>query len=130
MTSTFDAPDPVSNDGDPIPDWVQDMAEEFEDTHARQTGAAPAGLGWREPVSDGTRGEPAAAAVARTSTSRSWPGPACSGSPTTDAGQGAGPTQHAYIVMDNDYAESPDPVETLQTPPRTSTTTCSSTPTT
>ncbi len=117
VTSSFDAPSLASNDGDPIPDWVQDMAEEFEFAHARETGAGPAGLGWREPVSDGGLGEPGGSgASGRTDIYvQELSGTGVLGFATTDAGQ-PGPTQHAYIVMDNDYEDggAGDPLETLQ----------------
>jgi hypothetical protein len=115
VTSTADAPSLASNDGDGIPDYVQDMADEFEFAHARETGPGPAGLGWREPVSDGSRGEPAGSGTTgRTDIYLSeLAGTSVLGFATTDAGQ-PGATQFAYVVMDDDYAGRPSPLETLQ----------------
>ncbi len=106
VTSGPDAPSLSSGDGDGVSDYVQDMADEFELAHARETGAPPAGLGWQEPVSDGSRGEPGGSATTgRTDVYlKELAGRGILGYASTDSGQ-PGATQYAYVVMDDNYTD-------------------------
>jgi len=96
VTSTDDAPSLTDADADSIPDYVELMAQEFEYVRSVENGANQ--MGWRPPVSDGTRG----------------------GNSKTDvyikqlgdqgifgyaATEGSGQTRSAYQVMDDDYSE-------------------------
>lgn len=63
VKTTEDAPDTTDAkkaDGTPgtnqIPDFVDLMLREFETVGRKENSPAPTGLGWRDPVSDGTKG--------------------------------------------------------------------------
>lgn len=99
VTSTPDKPSSSDADGDGFPNYVENMAAQFELVYSTENGPESAGkLGWAPPKSDGTRG----------------------GNAKTDVyiaqigDEGifgyAAPEQNAvssfaYLVMDNDYAE-------------------------
>ncbi|MEA2466521.1 MAG: hypothetical protein QOJ57_647, partial [Thermoleophilaceae bacterium] len=56
VTSTDDAPELADSDSDGVPDTVERTASRFEQVRARENGAPPEGLGWREPKPDGGLG--------------------------------------------------------------------------
>lgn len=56
VESTSDAPDLSDSDGDGVPTYVEDAAAAFELSRFRQHAAVPAGLEWRLPKGDGSRG--------------------------------------------------------------------------
>lgn len=56
VETTDDAPDLTDSDGNGVPNYVEAAAGAFELSRFRQHAAAPDGLAWRLPKSDGTRG--------------------------------------------------------------------------
>lgn len=103
VTSTADAPSLTNSNADPAPDYVEQMAAEFEFVYSIENGDAQ--LDWNDPPSDGTRG-----GDARTDVYIAQIGDqGIYGYAATDPGQ-SGNSQFAYQVMDDDYVEfSPTP---------------------
>lgn len=96
VTSTDDAPSLTDADSDSIPDYVELMAQEFEYVRSVENGADQ--MGWRPPVSDGTRG-----GNAKTDVYIKQLGD--QGIFGYAATEGSGQTSSAYQVMDDDYSE-------------------------
>ena len=90
-----DVPPLESNDGDAIPDYVQTMAQVFENVHAVEVGQ----MGWRPPPSDGSRGGDGRVDVyiQQIGDEGNF------GYAAVDAGQTSN-SQASYLVMDNDYS--------------------------
>jgi hypothetical protein len=99
VTSTADAPALTDSDADGFPNYVENMAGQFEFVHSLEHGSeAAGGLAWTTPKSDGSRG----------------------GNGKTDvyiaqigdeglfgyaAPEQGSVSSYAYLVMDDDYAE-------------------------
>ena len=96
VTSTDDAPSLTDADSDSIPDYVELMAQEFEYVRSVENGADQ--MGWRAPVSDGTRGGNAKTDVYI----KQLGDQGIFGYASTE---GSGQTRSAYQVMDDDYSE-------------------------
>src|SRR6476661_5622265 len=95
VDSTADAP--------PSMNYVQTMSQVFENVYDVENGQ----LGWRAPVSDGSRGCPGAAPDCMNKTDvyiKNVGGQGVYGYSAPDPGQGTTLSQHAYLVMDNDYS--------------------------
>jgi hypothetical protein len=106
-----DLPPPASNDGDDIPDYVQTMAQVFENVHAVEN----VNMGWRPPTSDGTRGGEADKVDVYL---KQLGDQGIFGYATPDPGQ-SGNSQSAYLVMDNDFSSAeyqryPTPLPPMQ----------------
>ena len=101
VDTTADAPPAVSNDGDQIPDYVQTMSQVFE--HVYQTENVQ--LGWRVPNGDGTTGGDLNKVDVYI---KDVGGQGIFGYSTPDPGQ-VGTSQHAYLVMDNDFSHAQFP---------------------
>lgn len=100
VTSTADAPSLEDADANGLPDYVETMAGEFETAYAVENGT----LGWRTPVPDGALG-----GDARTDVYIKQLGDqGLFGYAAADPGQ-AGLRRHAFLVMDDDYAQSEFP---------------------
>lgn len=56
VTEGADAPPPLDEDGDDVPDYVRRVADAAGSSLAAQTAALPLGLGWPQPVGDGELG--------------------------------------------------------------------------
>ena len=96
VTSTADAPSLAgSTPNNPVPDYVKNMANEFEYVHSVENGA----LGWDEPKSDGVKGT----GLAMTDVYIAQIGD--EGIYGYAASEENSVSSHAYLVMDNDYAE-------------------------
>jgi hypothetical protein len=96
-----DVPPLASADGDAIPDYVQTMSQVFENVHAVENGA----MGWREPISDGTRGGETDKVDVYV---KQLGDQGIFGYATPDPGQ-SGNSQAAYLVMDNDFSAAEYP---------------------
>src|SRR4051794_402148 len=108
VTTTADAPDLTDGDTDGVPDYVEQMAAEFEFVRTRENGD----LGWRAPVGDGTRGEPAGGGADRLDVYvAELAGSGALGYAATDAGQaGDQHVKSGYMVMDDNYTDTPGKV--------------------
>ncbi|MFL5779820.1 MAG: Ig-like domain-containing protein [Thermoleophilaceae bacterium] len=93
-----DAPPSYSSLGDGVPDYIRTMSEVFEHVHAVENGQ----LGWREPRSDGGQGGDYGKVDVYV---KDVGGRGIYGYSAPDPGQG-GNSQHAYLVMDNDYSQA------------------------
>ena len=105
VTSTADAPSLAGST--PVPDYVKNMANEFEFVHSVENGA----LGWDEPKSDGVKG----IGLAMTDVYIAQIGD--EGNYGYAAAEEDSVSSHAYLVMDNDYAElsgSGAPIDALR----------------
>jgi hypothetical protein len=93
-----DAPPPFSSQLDGVPDYIRTMSQVFEHVHAVENGQ----LGWRAPRSDGrTGGQDDKVDVYV----KDVGGRGIFGYSAPDPGQ-RGNSQHAYLVMDNDYSHA------------------------
>src|SRR3954451_3713461 len=98
--STADAP--------PSFGYVQTMSSVFEQVYAVEN----AQLGWKPPKSDGAAGCPSRAATCMNKTDvyiKDLGGQGIYGYSAPDPDQGRSLTQHAYLVMDNDYSAAQFP---------------------
>ncbi|HKP91339.1 MAG TPA: Ig-like domain-containing protein [Thermoleophilaceae bacterium] len=93
-----DAPPAVSSGGDGVPDYIRTMSQVFEQVHAVENGR----LGWRAPRSDGRTGGQGDRVDVYIKDVGSQ---GIFGYSAPDPGQ-HGNSQHAYLVMDNDYSRS------------------------
>lgn len=100
VTTTADAPSLSDADSSGVPDYVETMANEFETSYTVENGQ----LGWRAPVPDGTRGGNALTDVYIKQIGNQG----LFGYAAADPGQ-AGAQRQAFLVMDNDYAQSEFP---------------------
>jgi hypothetical protein len=100
VSSTADAPSLEDAGGNGVPDYVETMANEFETAHAVENGQ----LGWRLPVPDGARGGNALTDVYIKQIGNQG----LFGYAAADPNQ-AGAQRHAFLVMDNDYAQAEFP---------------------
>jgi hypothetical protein len=108
VDSTDDAPSLTDSDGDAVPDYVETMSGVFENVYAVENGQ----LGWRAPNADG-----AAGGDGRTDVYIKQLGPSrIFGYSAPDPGQRTN-SQHAYLVMDNDYRQSEYPRYANPLPP-------------
>lgn len=96
-----DRPPPASNDGDTIPDYVQTMSRVFE--HVYQVENVE--MGWRAPVSDGTRGGDVNKVDVYI---KELGDQSIFGYSTPDPGQ-TSTSQASYLVMDNDFSHAEYP---------------------
>ena len=96
VDSTDDAPDPTDSDGDGVPNYIETMATEFENVHAVEHGQ----LGWRTPPPDGGLGGNGVTDVyvKQLGDQRIF------GYAAPDPQQDTN-LQHAFLVLDNDYAD-------------------------
>ena len=102
VDTTADAPDLRDGDGDQVPDYVETMSSVFEEVYAFENGR----YGWRTPQSDGTRGCPPGAPDCADRTDvyiKDVGGRGVYGYAAPDPGQRSF-SQHAFLVMDNDYS--------------------------
>ena len=105
VETTPDAPDldddNGTDDGDGVPDVVEEALASAEDSFAVENTA----LGWAEPLSDGARGGggPGLTDVYLLET-----GGAYFGYASPDEGQGGAVSRYAYLVLDEDMAEFVD----------------------
>ena len=108
VTSTADAPSLVDADDSGFPDYIEQLADVFEESYAIEN--TTDGLWWREPISDGELGG---------CTSDGWEGRTdvyvknvgalgLYGYAAPDPGQDE-QTQHAFLVMDDDYSAAEFP---------------------
>src|SRR3954451_5307152 len=106
-------------DAPPSFGYVQTMSQVFEQVYDVENNQ----LGWRPPASDGARGCPGSAPDCMNKTDvyiKNVGGQGVYGYSAPDPGQGQTLSQHAYLVMDNDYsaAEFPkyggNPVEPME----------------
>jgi hypothetical protein len=96
-----DAPPPYSSQLDGVPDYIRTMSQVFEHVHAVENGQ----LGWRAPRSDGrTGGQDDKVDVYV----KDVGGESIFGYSAPDPDQ-RGNSQHAYLVMDNDYSHAQFP---------------------
>jgi hypothetical protein len=111
VDSTADAPPSIA--------YVQTMSQVFENVYSVENGQ----LGWRAPTSDGSSGCPGRAADCMNKTDvyiKNVGGQGVYGYSAPDPGQGRTLSQHAYLVMDNDFsaAEFPkyggDPLQPME----------------
>lgn len=93
VTSTEDAPSLLDADSDSIPDYIEVMAQEFEYVRSIENGADQ--MGWRPPLSDGSRGGNSKTDVYIAQLGDQG----IFGYAATESGGSA------YQVMDNDYSE-------------------------
>jgi hypothetical protein len=101
VSTTADAPPPADANSDGVPDYVATLSEVMEHVHDVENGE----LGWREPVGDGTRGDD----VDKTDVYLKELGDqGIFGYSTPDPNQ-KGNSQFAYLVLDNDFAQSEFP---------------------
>jgi Family of unknown function (DUF6055) len=99
VASTLDAPDPVDGNGNGVPDYVEQVSAVAETVYATENGS----LGWRPPVSDGTRG-----GDSRVDIYLSQLRGEIFGYSAPDLGQ-SGRSQFAYLVVDDDYSAAEFP---------------------
>jgi hypothetical protein len=95
VDSTADAPQSIG--------YVQTMSQVFEQVYETENNQ----LGWRPPTSDGARGCPGSAPDCMNKTDvyiKNVGGQGVYGYSAPDPGQGQTLSQHAYLVMDNDYS--------------------------
>lgn len=95
-------------DAPPSPSYVQTMSQVFENVYEVENNQ----LGWRAPTSDGARGCPGSAPDCMNKTDvyiKNVGGQGVYGYSAPDPGQGQTLSQHAYLVMDNDYSASEFP---------------------
>ena len=105
VTSTPDAPSPTNSNADPAPDYVENMASEFEYVRSIENGATE--MAWRPPPSDyGQGGDD------RTDVYIKQLGPRIYGYSAPEDYQSS---SYGYVVMDDDYAEfgGPNPPRNL-----------------
>ena len=101
VSATADAPPSADSDHDLVPDYVETMADVFENVHQVENGE----MAWREPVGDGTRGGD----VDKTDVYIKQLGDqGIFGYSTPDPNQ-KGSSQFAYLVLDNDFRQSEFP---------------------
>jgi hypothetical protein len=98
VDSGVDAPPSYSSLADGVPDYIRTMSQVFEHVHAIENGQ----LGWREPRSDGGLGGQYGKVDVYV---KDVGGQRIYGYSAPDPGQG-GNSQHAYLVMDNDYSQA------------------------
>jgi hypothetical protein len=96
-----DVPPLASNDGDDIPDFVQQMSGVFENVYNVENGQ----MNWRPPTSDGTRGGDLNKVDVYL---KQLGDQGIFGYSTPDPGQD-GNSQSAYLVMDNDFSQAEYP---------------------
>ncbi len=95
VDSTADAPPSMS--------YVQTMSDVFEHVYDVENNQ----LGWRPPTPDGAQGCPGSAPYCMNKTDvyiKNVGGQGVYGYSAPDPGQGTSLSQHAYLVMDNDYS--------------------------
>jgi hypothetical protein len=92
-----------TSDGDRIPDYVENVLA----TAATSFAAENTALGWAEPLGDGKRG--GGPGVNRTDAYLLELDGGYFGYAAPDPGQGGVPHKHAYLVLDNNYAEFAEP---------------------
>ena len=97
----IDAPPLASTLGDGVPDYIRTMDQVFEHAHAVENGQ----WGWREPRSDGRTGSGDDKVDVYV---KDVGDEGIFGYSAPDPGQD-GVSQHAYLVMDNDYAQAQFP---------------------
>ncbi|MEA2427628.1 MAG: hypothetical protein QOF37_1256 [Thermoleophilaceae bacterium] len=101
--TTNDAPPLTRSNGNLWPDYVESMDTIFEHVYDVENSQ----LGWRAPKPDGAKGCPGAAASCMNRTDvyiADLGGQGIYGYSAPDPGQGQSLSQHAYLVMDNDYS--------------------------
>jgi hypothetical protein len=96
-----DAPPPLSSSGDGVPDYIRTMSQVFEHVRAVENGR----LGWRSPRTDGRMGGQDDKVDVYV---KDIGGQGIFGYSAPDPGQ-RGNSQHAYLVMDNDYSHAQFP---------------------
>jgi Bacterial Ig-like domain len=96
-----DAPPPASTLGDGVPDYIRTMSQVFEHVHAVENGQ----WGWRAPRSDGGMGGDHGKVDVYV---KDVGGEGIYGYSAPDPDQ-TGNSQHAYLVMDNDYRQAQFP---------------------
>ena len=106
VTSTDDAPDLTDSDADGVPDYVEQMAAEFEFVRSREVGD----MGWHAPISDGAAGGDGRLDVYLVELA----GTGILGYAATDPGQADPHEKFAYMVMDDDYAGETVPLDVLR----------------
>jgi hypothetical protein len=103
VSSTSDAPPAQDSNANGIPDYVETVSATFEHVYDVENTQ----LGWRAPKSDGSRGCPDAAASCMNKTDvylKNIGDQALYGFASADPNQDTF-GQHAYLVLDNDFAE-------------------------
>jgi hypothetical protein len=100
VTSTVDAPDPSDDNGNGVPDYVEQVAAVAEQCFETENTA----LGWQPPKPDGGLG-----GDSRTDIYLVQLGGQVFGYSSPDPGQGLSRSQHAYLVVDDDYAPAEFP---------------------
>jgi hypothetical protein len=99
VASSIDAPNLTDGNGNGVPDYVEQVAAVAEASYAVENG----NLGWRPPKSDGALG-----GDSRTDVYLVQLGGGLFGYTASDPGQRTR-TQHAYLVVDDDYAPTEFP---------------------
>jgi hypothetical protein len=99
VASTFDAPNLTDDNGNGVPDYVEQVGAVGEEVYAIENGA----LGWKPPKPDRTSGGDSRTDIYLVQLSGRL-----FGYSTPDPGQ-HGRSQYAYLVLDNDYSAAEFP---------------------